>query len=318
MAAKSVVDGDFGHIVHELALSYPPQREFSPYPPLQLLPKERGRLGDSEERHWLRPRPARPEEQTVRIRFRKRPDRRQRRVWRELWNQSYHAGICSWPPEDEIQEDFMRWVRRRALQIVSEEKKRSVEFSTSILDGLDLRETMHNWHRGKIFVKETPPPKGKVGPVVLIFENEPIDAGDSWRVTLYAEHQNESDISFCADPLGEHVVGPGICQTFFRGILSVFPACRIPDVWTNPTIEEYPTTAEKLLAAAIFYSDERYIAYIAPDPPPSYLRQLAGYNRREIIYLPIFTFSRKMLRKIRRFHILDGHHVRAFAADYIE
>jgi hypothetical protein len=274
-------------------------------------------LGDGEERHWLRPRPPHPPEFTVRVRFRRRPTKHQRRIWREMWRRSFHMGICSWPPEDKIQEDFMTYVRKRALQVVTEDKKRVVEFSTSFLDGLDVRETMHNWHQGKIYVRDVPPPRGRVGPVVLIFEDEPIDAPDSWRVTLYAEHQNESDISFYADPLGEHVVGPGICRTHFRGILSVFPAKQIPDVWTNPTIDEYPTCAEKLLAAAIFYSDERYVAYIASKPPPSHMQQLAGYNGRQIIYVPIFTFSRQMLRKIHQFHILDGHHIRAFAADYI-
>lgn len=318
VGAKNTVDGDYGAIVHEMASSYPPQRNFTPYPSLELLPRDRGRLGESDERHWLRPRPTRPPEQTVRVRFRRRPNRRERQIWKELWDRTLHmGGICSWPPEDKIQEDFMAYVRKRALQIVSEDKKRTLEFSTSFLDGLDLRETIRNWHTKKLFVQDAPPPRGKVGPVVLIFENEPIDARGSWRVTLYAEHQNESDISFYADPLGEHVVGPGICRTHFRGILSVFPAKRIPDVWTNPTIDEYPTCAEKLLAAAIFYSDEKYVAYIAPHPPSASMKQLAGYNERQIIYIPIFTFSRQMLRKIRKFHILDGHHVRAFAADYI-
>ena len=317
MGAKSVVDGDYGAVVHEIASSYPPQLEFSKYPALELLPRDRGRLGQSDERHWLKPRPARPPEQSVRIRFRRRPTQRECRLWRELWNRSFHAGICSWPPEDKIQEDFMAYVRKRALQVVSEDKQQVMEFTTSFYDGLDIRETMRNWHEGKLYVKYTPPPRGQVGPVVLIFEDEPMDRIDSWRVTLYAEHQNESDISFYAEPLGDQVIGPGICRTYFRGILSVFPAKRIPDVWTYPLIEEYPSCAEKLLAAAILYSDARYIAYVAPKPPAATMRQMAGYYRREIIYLPIFTFSRRMLRTIRKFHILDGHHVRAFAADYI-
>lgn len=317
VGAKSVVDGDFGAVVHEIASSYPRQRDFSPYPTLEIFARDRGRLGGGDERHWLKPRPPRPPEHSVQVRFRRRPTKRERTIWRQLWGLMDHRGICSWPPEDKIQEDFMAYVRKRALRVVSEDKKQVCEFTTSFLDGLDIRETMRSWHERKIFVQQVPPPRGKVGPVVLVFENEPIDRRDSWRVTLYAEHQNESDISFYSDPMGEHVVGPGICRTHFRGILSVFPAKHIPDVWTNPTIEEYPSCAEKLLAAAIFYSDERYIAYVAAKPPPAHMRQLAGYNGREIIYLPIFMFSRRMLRKIRKFHILDGHHVRAFAGDYI-
>ena len=319
MGAKCAVDGDYGAEVHELAVSYPPQRDFSPHPMLELFPNDRGCLGQSDERHWLKPRPPHPPEMSIRVRFRRRPrpTERERKLWRELWDRSLHGGICSWPPEDKIQEDFMAYVRKRALQVVSEDKKRVVEFTTSFYDGLDIRETMRNWHERKIYVQYVPPPRGKVGPVVLILDDEPLATGDSWRVTLYAEHQNESDISFYADPPGEHVVGPGICRTSFRGILSVFPATRIPDVWTNPEIGEVSTCGEKLLVAAILYSDTRYIAYVAPKPPLVFLRQMADYAGREIIYLPVFTFSRRMLRKIRKFHILDGHHVRAFAADYI-
>jgi len=317
MGAKSVVDGDYGAVVYELAASYPPQHDFSPYPMIELLANDRGRLGESDERHWLKPRPPRPPEHTVRVRFRRRPTEGERRLWRELWEDSIHWGICSWPPEDKIQEDFMAYVRKRALQIVSEDKKQVVEFTTSLYDGLEIRETMRNWHERKIYVQYVPPPRGQVGPVVLVFEDEPIERPDSWRVTLYAEHQNESDISFYADPPGEHVVGPGICRTYFRGILSVFPAKRIPDVWTNPAIGEVSSCSERLLAAAILYSDQRYIAYVAPKPPPAFLRQMADYGRCQIIYIPIVTFSRRMLRTIRKFHILDGHHVRAFAADYI-
>ncbi|MBM3335294.1 hypothetical protein FJY63_11590, partial [Candidatus Sumerlaeota bacterium] len=317
VGAKNIVDGDFGATVHEIAFSYPPQRDFSPFPILHLLPRDRGRLGDEDETLWLKPRPPRSPEHTVKVRFRRRATRRERKVWRELWDRSFHYGICSWPPEDKIQENFMRYVRKRALQVVSEDKKRVEEFTTSFCDGLDIRETMRNWHRRQIYVQYTPPPRGQVGPVVLIFADEPIERVDSWRETLYAEHQNESDISFYADPLGGHVVGPGICETHFRGILSVFPAKRIPDVWLNPTIDEYPWCSEKLLAAAIFYSDFRYVAYVAAKPPSAAMRQLASYNSREIIYLPISMFARLTLRKIRKFHILDGHHVRTYAADYI-
>jgi hypothetical protein len=317
MGAKGAVDGDYGAVVHELASSYPPQEGFSPLPVLELLPHDHGRFDAGDDRVWLKPRPPRPPEETIRIRFRRRPTRREKRVWKQLWDRLDPGGICSWPPEDKIQEDFMAHVRKRALQMITGERKRVAEFTTSFLDGLDVRETMRNWHTGKLYVQETPPPRGKVGPVALIFENEPIAGRESWRVTLYAEHQNESDISFYSDPLGQDVVGPGICRTHFRGILSVFPARRIPDVWTHARIEEYPTCAEKLLAAAILYSEERYVAYIAPEPPPAQLKQLAGYYGREIIYLPIFTFSRKTLRKIRQFHILNGRHVRTFAGDYI-
>ena len=147
------------------------------------------------------------------MRFRRRPSIEMKELWKEQWNEIGVGGICSWPPEDDRQERFMMFLRKRALQVVSEDKKQVVEFSTSMLDGLDIRETMRNWHQKKLYVQQVPQPQGKVGAVVVIFDEEMMDPRYSWRLTLYAEHRNESDISFYSTPLGEKVVGPRISKT---------------------------------------------------------------------------------------------------------
>ena len=37
----------------------------------------------------------------------------------------------------------MDYVRKRALQVLTDDRKQVLEFSTSVLDGLELRETLH-------------------------------------------------------------------------------------------------------------------------------------------------------------------------------
>lgn len=211
----------------------------------------------------------------------------------------------------------MDFLRKRALQVVTEDRKQVREFSTSMLDGLDIRETMRNWHTGKLYVQSTPQPRGRVGAVVLIFQDEPLAFEPTWRTTLYAEHQNESDISFFATPLGEHVVGPRISRTEFGGILSVYPAWGIPDIWSLGLGGRIRWCSEALGLAALLFSPHRYIAYVAAEPPRSWLCDLARNYRRHFVYLPRHMFSDARLKKIRRFHILNGRDVRAWARDYI-
>ena len=39
---------------------------------------------------------------------------------------------------------------------------RTEKFTTSLKDGLDIRETLRNWHTGSLYVKEIPPSKGSL------------------------------------------------------------------------------------------------------------------------------------------------------------
>lgn len=316
VAAKSCVDGDYGHEVLELLRSYEPQEKESSLP-LLTVRKERGTLSDREERFRMTSHFTSPEMGWVNLGLRRRPPPERLERWKEEWADTPTWGICTWPPEDERQEKFMAHVRARAIRHLGEDQRRSVEFSTSMLDGLDVRETMRNWHTGKLFVQHAPQPKGKVGAVVLVFDDPVRDALYPWRCTLYAEHNNESDLSFYATPMGAEVVGPNICRTEFGGLLSIYPPDRIPDIWQFPGIERLDSCAEVLLAAGIMFSAERYVAYVARRPPSSFIRELASNHGRKIVFLPVQGFSENRLKTVRKLHILKGHAVRAYAADYI-
>jgi hypothetical protein len=355
MAAKGCVDDDFGAITLERAKRYPANEaeEAGELPPSdandqpfrldlnpELPPEEEPQVGGphgSLELHaefdggMERVQHAYdfPELSEVIFSFRRRPrpTAALKAKWREDFLRRGGYGICSWPPEDAFIERFFQTIRARAMQQISDNHSTSEEFTSSALDGLDVRETMRNWHRKKLYVRRERIPPGRVGPVVLIWEDVDFshEAPPVWRVTLYAENQNESDIAIYTTPPGREMVGPGITRVDYYGILSVYPAKRIADIWGMNhfalelfrTVQGNLTHARMLTAAALHFADERYIAVVAPHAPDAAMRQLARQLKKGIIYLPLATFSRAILKRARQSHVLNGHHVRGWAGDYI-
>ena len=51
-------------------------------------------------------------------------------------------------------EDYGRFLKKKGKSVLSEERARVEPFTTSLLDGIDLRETIRNWHEGKIYVRQ--------------------------------------------------------------------------------------------------------------------------------------------------------------------
>ncbi|MBI5155183.1 hypothetical protein HZA57_08095, partial [Candidatus Poribacteria bacterium] len=320
MAAKCCVDDDFGAVTLELATRYPPNEEDAPdsVPDLSM---HRGLdlyadLGDGLR--VAEPAYARPDLTTVEFHFkRRRPSPLEKLKWQQEFFERFGDSICSWPPEDERIETFFGHLRKRALQSISADHTTVEEFSTSMLDGLDFRETMRNWHRGRLYVRRERLPPGNVGPVVLVWRDFPLGTPGLWRSTLYAENQNESDIAIYCSPLGKEMVGPLISRTEYHGVLSVFPAMGIPDVWTVPQLYSWGTCGRLLLASAILLSQERYVAWVAANPPDPDLKNFARRNKVHIIYLPLAGFSRKTLKRLRQVHILGSRRARDWAGDYI-
>ena len=331
MAARGCVDGDFGAITLEQALRYPPN-EGSVFPPEELSEADarHGSLslyGDFDgEQERLSPAYDAGELREITFQFNRRP--RPTTFQKDQWRNDFFSsitGICSWPPEDEFIEKFFRTVRNRAFLQISENHSTSEEFSSSALDGLDVRETVRNWHRGKLYVRRERIPPGRIGPVILYWRDFPFTVSGLWRTTLYAENQNESDIAVYSTAPGREMVGPGITRIDYFGILSVFPAMGIPDVWSASPfaarifslIPGELTHARVLIAAGLVFSQERYVAVVGPQPPDSGLRQLARRLGKGLVYLPLGTFSKSLLKRARQCHILSGQAVRGWAGDYI-
>jgi hypothetical protein len=189
------------------------------------------------------------------------------------------------------------------------------------MDGIDIRETIRNWHEQQLYVMERVPVKGKVGSVVLVFDQDPPDAQHReqypWRMTWLGEQDDESDMAFYATPAGEDVMGPGISRCVYGGIMLTYPPMRVYDIWKDPFFQVAHSKPERLLLAAIDYSEERLIAYVAAKPPRSWCYTFAEKMNKKVIYIPIGQFSPVMLRKLQIFHVLDGYDVRTYAKDYI-
>jgi hypothetical protein len=95
------------------------------------------------------------------------------------------------------------------------------------------------------------------------------------------------------------------------------PARRIHDVWFDPDYDFAENKPERLLLAAIDYSLQKYVVYVASKPPRSVFRNIAARMGRTIIYIPIGQLSPLTLKKIRVVHVLDGHDKRPVAKEYL-
>ena len=226
------------------------------------------------------------------------------------------TSICSYPPEDIVIEDFGRFLKKKGKSVLSEEHITVEPFTTSLLDGIDLRETIRNWHEGKIYVRNQRKVHGEVGAVIVIFD-EDRDGRYNYMTTWLGEHQNESDMAFYSTSPFDHLVGPGIGRAEYGGFLMSLPARRMYDVWADPDYDFAETKAERLLLAGLDYSLQRYVVYVAAKPPRSVFRNIAARFGRTIVYIPIGQLSPVTMKKIRVVHVLDGYDKRETAKEYL-
>jgi hypothetical protein len=243
-----------------------------------------------------------------------RPEKRDRIQWQRTWNP---FGQCSWPPEDVAIERFRTHVRDVALEMLGNDLARTEKFTSSIRDGLDIRETLRNWHTGDLYVKVFPPARGTLDCVLMLFDS-PADPRDyPWRITWHAEHQDESTLSLFATNFMEEMVGPGIGLARYGGCMFLFPPRPVPDVWTDPRFDFTDTLEERLLAASLFHSNEKHIALLSHKPPGAGWRRLAAKYRKKLLHVPLSRFGGQTIEQLRIAHVLNGQHIRGFAQHFI-
>jgi hypothetical protein len=310
MAARAVVDDNYAWDVWECANRYPAQKENTDLPTALI----------SGEEVWLDTRKMRLRRRLPSAKRRLRPvglKARKKEKFAGEWAQQLNGeSICSYPPEDLVIEDYGRFLKKKGKSVLSEERVRVEPFTTSILDGIDLRETIRNWHDRRIYVRQFQRISGEVGSVVVIFD-EDRDNRYPYITTWLGEHQNESDMAFYSTDPFDRIVGPGIGRAEYGGFLMSLPARRLFDVWSDPDYAYLETKAERLLLAALDYSLERHVVYVAAKPPRSIFRSIAARLGRTIIYIPIGQLSPVALKKIRVVHVLDGYDKREIAKEYI-
>jgi hypothetical protein len=314
VAAKQTAGDDFALAVAETSREYP----FAEAAATDDDPSLRMSIGRAEVPGWGSARMvSRLPGQALQWRsceLKPRPPESERKLWKQRWDP---FGMCSWPPEDDRVESFHRHVRDQAKAVMGADLARTEKFTTSVRDGLDIRETLRNWHTGDIYVKVIPPSRGSVEVVVFLFEVPADPQVYVNRATWYAEHAEESTLAFFATDHMANLVGPGIAQAEYGGALFLFPPRAIPDVWTDPRLDFADTLEERLLAGAFLHSRERHVVIVSPRPPLAAWRRLARRFGRKIVHLPLKRFGGQMIERIRRFHVLNGKTVRSYAADFI-
>jgi len=310
VAARSLVDDNYAWEVWQAGSRYDFQSESSQPETLRLSGDE---VFFRTRKLKLRRRLPRPKQRMKPRTLKGHPKEGKPGEWaRELNGNS----ICSYPPEDIVIEDFGRFLNKKAKSILTEERTRNEPFQTSLLDGIDLRETLRNWHEGKLYVKRLERAAGDVSSVVVVFDE---DRDDRYRylTTWLGEHQNESDMAFYSTEPFDHLVGPGIGRAEYGGFLMTLPSRRLWDVWNDADYDFAETKAERLLMAGLDYATERYVVYVAPKPPRSIFRSIASQLRRQILYIPIGQLSPARLKKLRVVHVLDGYERREKAKEFI-
>jgi hypothetical protein len=309
-AARGCVDDNFAYAFCRLATFYPWQSESSDLPTISITPEE---FWGASRNIRFRPRQKRTKGLSQ-FGIRKRKREKHPGEWLEGFDD---PSICSYPQEDIAIENYGRFLKRKGSMQLSEELSRSEKFSTSLLDGIDMRETLRNIHEGAVYVREQQRAKGGVGCLVVVFEDNRRNDRYPYCMTWLGEHEQESDMAFYATDPSENVVGPGICRSEYGGFMLSYPPRRMMEVWDDPDYRTAATKAEVLLMAALDYSIEKHVVYVAAKPPRSIFKQIAARLDRKIIYIPLGSLSPHKLKQVRILHILAGKDKREIAKDYI-
>jgi hypothetical protein len=316
LAARGCVSDNFAWELHRLASAYPDQAEAATDVPTAKIRAEHlwdGLRSLRLQRHLRRPK-QRGLDALLR---RRRPGERFPGEWLEGFDEN---ALCSYPPEDVVVEEFGRYLKRRGKSILSEERAHTVPFTTSVLDGIDLRETLRHVADRRLWVRELGRVPGEVGPVVVVFEDEPLSAQEPrfpYALTWMGEHAQESDMAFYATDPAQGVVGPGICRVTYGGFLLSYPPGRLAEVWEDPDYRFAESRSEVLLLAALDYARERIVVHVGARPPRGVFHTIAARLDRKLLHVPLGTLSPTTLRRLRVMHVLAGHGKRAIAKDYV-
>jgi len=311
VAAQQIAGDLFAIELAETARDYPYQDSL-PFDSIEMS-VESGRLPDGDIAEFKSRLPGHPISWQS-CKLTPKPVKIQQDKWQMNWDPSRQ---CSWPPEDTAIENFRTHVKDRALAMLGADLARSEKFTTSLKDGLDIRETLRNWHTSDLYVKVFPPTRGGLDCVLMLFDS-PADPRDyPWRITWQAEHHDESTLALFATDFSKELVGPGIGLATYGGALFLFPPRDVFDVWRDPRFDFTDTLEERLLAAACHYSRENHIALLSAAPPGPAFRRLAKRYQKKLIHVPLNRFSQETVQQLRMFHVLNGQEIRSFAAHFI-
>ena len=310
-AGKGVVDDDFAYELWEIGTTYPFQEEKPSLVTVDLSPDE---VWMGSEKIKFRKRIPSQKSRALGIPQRLRPRENKPGDWKKEFQQD---GLCSYPVEDLAIESFSQSLKKKGASVLALQNCRTEPFSASLLDGIDYRETIRNLGDKRLYVKEMSRFDDQMGSIVFIFEEDLNNEKFNYRLTWLGEHEQESDLAFYATNFEDQLVGPGIGRAYYGGLMMSFPPRRLHDIWSDPDYLFIPKKHEVLLAAAIEYSIEKNVVYVGPSAPRTIFKNLAERMGKRVIYIPLGSFSRSSLDRIRRFHVLAGHEKRQIIKDYL-
>ena len=310
-AAKQTAGDQFALHVAQTAREYP----YDNPTPFAVIKTgiDRGRLEDGEAFELVSRLPGPPVVWRS-LELKRKPDLPEREKWQMRWNP---YSQCSWPPEDQAIENFRSHVLQKAMSILGADLARTEKFTTSIQDGIDIRDTLRHWYDGEIYVKVMPPVRGRLDCAVMLFDSPADPREYPYRTTWISEFEWESSLAFFATDFTKEPVGPGICLSQYGGALFVFPSLHMPDIWHDRRFDFTETLEERLLAAACFYSRSKQIALLSAAPPGPGWRKLARRYGKRFVHVPLTRFSEQTLAQLRMFHVLNGKNIRSFASHFI-
>jgi hypothetical protein len=310
IAARSIVHDNYAWEVWEAGARYPAQLETSDLPEVDIRSEE---VFLHTRRFRLRPRKARPHLRTTKTGLTPRPKENSAGEWARAVEGN---SVCSWPAEDLAIEEFGMALRNKARTVLLDERSQTQPFQESLLDGVDIRETLRRWHEGRLYVMRLAKDPGSAGSVVIIFDEDQVE-NYPWCMSWHGEHQNESDLAFYSTPPFDQLVGPGIGRAEYGGLMMTWPPGRVSNIWADPRYDMAESKAERLLLAGLDYATNRIVVHVAAKPPRSTFRQIAAQLGRTILFIPLGQIAPNRLRHLRRVHVLDGHSRRKTAAQFI-
>ena len=311
VAAKQVLGDQFAIHVVEAASNYPFMDEL-PWPAISMS-TDWARLHDGEMVEMVSRLAGNPM-QWRSIELNRRPLTSDAKDWQMRWN-PYRQ--CSWPPEDDLIESFRTRVLDRARASLGADLARSEKFSTSLMDGIDIRETLRHWYDGNLYVKIQPPSVGHLDACVMLFDSAADPREYPWRTTWFAEHKDESTLAFYATNFGEELLGPGVAVATYGGALFLYPPRSIADIWTDKQLDFADTLEDRLIAAACVHSQSKQIALLSPKPPVARWRTWAKRHGKSLVHVPMGQFNDGVIQQLRTVHVLNGQEVRSYAAHFI-
>jgi len=226
--------------------------------------------------------------------------------------------LVSYPPEDIFIEAFAKEAKEDAKIFLAEECVSIEKFISSFEDGLAVKETITSLE-DEIYIKvyNKKLHSFNIDTTIVIFDSDNDDLFSENGV-LYAEHHNESTLSYFSTPFSEFSIAKGIFKAEYGGFALKYPPKLIPNFWeTHAFPDKIKTKTEQLVYSASFFSETDEILFISKNKPSEKLESIFKLFNKKVIYIPLRKIGDKKINRLKTFHILENSGLRKIAHKFI-